>query len=288
MYAEIPGEPGFKTLKLLSEDPANYESAPREGIRRILEEVTGQPIPRDAPVPTERIEWIRMGTTVATNALLERDGARSALVVTEGFADLLAIGNQARPDIFDLTIARPARLYETVVEVNERVRVVAGASGSGSDAREDDDAGTKRKSSGQQLVGVTGEEILVERPLDPESLRPRLQKLLDDGVKSLAVVLMHSYTFPDHERAIGELATSMGFEQVSLSSALVPMVRAVPRGHTASVDAYLTPRIKEYLDLFLSVGSVCLSADPVSHPNLRVCVCAFTCALVSQMFCELN
>lgn len=240
VYAEIPGgTPGFRTLKLLSEDPGNYESAPREGIRRILEEVTGASIPRDAPVPTDRIEWIRMGTTVATNALLERDGARSALVVTEGFADLLAIGNQARPDIFDLTIARPDRLYEAVVEVDERVRVLGGVD----------------PADEQSVVGVTGERILVERPLNLEALRPRLQALLDENITSLAVVLMHSYTFPDHEAAIGELAASMGFEQVSLSSALVPMVRAVSRGHTASVDAYLTPCIREYLRTFLAVGS---------------------------------
>ena len=122
VYAEVPAQDAegnasvsFRTLKLLSEDPANYESAPREGIRRILEEVTGTSIPRDVPVPTDRIEWIRMGTTVATNALLEREGARSALVVTEGFRDLLAIGNQARPDIFDLEIKRPSRLYERLL-----------------------------------------------------------------------------------------------------------------------------------------------------------------------------
>jgi 5-oxoprolinase (ATP-hydrolysing) len=111
VYAEVPGEIGFRTLKLLSEDPANYESAPREGIRRILEEATGQRIPRDAPVPTARIEWIRMGTTVATNALLERGGARTALVVTEGFADLLAIGNQAWDGLVwtpSLPLASPA------------------------------------------------------------------------------------------------------------------------------------------------------------------------------------
>ena len=143
VYAEVPdGSPAsegkkssFRTLKLLSEDPANYESAPREGIRRILEEVTGETIPRDAPVPTDRIEWIRMGTTVATNALLEREGARSALVVTEGYGDLLAIGNQARPDIFDLEIKRPSRLYERVVEAAERVRLFSGVDGGSSESK---------------------------------------------------------------------------------------------------------------------------------------------------------
>jgi 5-oxoprolinase (ATP-hydrolysing) len=244
VYAEVPGAapgdpPTHRTLKLLSEDPANYESAPREGIRRILQDVTGEVIPRDAPVPTKRIEWIRMGTTVATNALLERTGARTALLVTEGFADLLAIGNQARPDIFDLKIEKPGRLYEEVVEVRERVRVV------------DDDASAGR--ADETIVeGVTGERVLVETPLDVESLRPKLQSLLDAGVRSLAVVLMHSYAFPAHENAVGHLARSMGFDRVSLSSALVPMAKIVPRGHTASVDAYLTPCIREYLRVFLS------------------------------------
>jgi 5-oxoprolinase (ATP-hydrolysing) len=243
-------------LKLLSEDPANYESAPREGIRRILEEVTGDAIPRDAPVPTERIEFIRMGTTVATNALLERDGARSALVVTRGFKDLLEIGNQARPDIFDLKIERPSRLYERVLEVDERARVLdtrsrasdREAASAASAAADEDAAG----SIPVVVAGVTGEDILVERAIDLEALRPRLQALLDDGIKSLAVVFMHAYAFPNHERAAGDLARSMGFERVSTSSELVPMVKIVPRGHTASVDAYLTPCIRTYLDAFLS------------------------------------
>ena len=233
VYAEIPregdaGEVAFVTLKLLSEDPANYASAPREGIRRVLETVHGREIKRDEKVPTERIEWIRMGTTVGTNALLERKGAATALVTTRGFGDLLAIGNQARPDIFDLAIERPGALYERVVEVDERVRVL----GEGERAR------------GASVVGSTGETVEILKPLDAESLRPRLRALLDDGITSISVVLLHSYTFDEHERAIGALAREMGFQHVALSSALVPMVRAVPRGHTGSVDAYLTPCIQ--------------------------------------------
>jgi len=115
VYAEVPDPVRpYRTLKLLSEDPRNYDSAPREGIRRILEEVTGKPIPRDVPVPFEDIESIRMGTTVATNALLERKGARMALLVTRGFRDLLQIGNQSRPRIFDLRVEKPDNLYEQV------------------------------------------------------------------------------------------------------------------------------------------------------------------------------
>ncbi len=240
VYAEVPdarapGGVGFVTLKLLSEDPRNYASAPREGIRRVLERVHGRKIGRDEKVPTSRIDWIRMGTTVGTNALLERKGAATALVTTRGFGDLLAIGNQARPDIFDLAIERPGALYERVVEVDERVRVL----------REGE------RARGASATGSTGETVDILQPLDVETLRPRLQALLDDGITSISVVLLHSYTFAEHERAIGDLAREMGFEHVALSSALVPMVRAVPRGHTGSVDAYLTPCIRTYIDSFL-------------------------------------
>ena len=129
IYAEVPGEPGFRVIKLLSEDPQNYPDAPREGIRRILEEVTGKPVPK-AQFDAGRIEWIRMGTTVATNALLERKGAPSALVVTRGFGDILQIGNQDRPKIFDLEIKKPELLYRQVIEADERLRIL----------REDEDA----------------------------------------------------------------------------------------------------------------------------------------------------
>ena len=260
VYAEVPGPtpgapPSHRTLKLLSEDPANYESAPREGIRRVLEEVTGKKIPRDAPVPTNQIEWIRMGTTVATNALLERQGARTALVTTRGFKDLLAIGNQARPNIFDLAIEKPGALYETVVEVDERVRVLP--SEVFPEAYLENDPRVTKNTA-------TGERALVETALDVDALRPRLRALREDGVEALAVVLLHSYVFPDHEKKIGALASELGFEQVSLSSQLVPMVRAVPRGHTACVDAYLTPKTREYLRVFLSGFDEGLSGVKVS------------------------
>ncbi len=116
VYCEVPGDIArpFRTLKLLSEDPRNYESAPREAIRRLLEEITGASLPRHEPVPFGDIASIRMGTTVATNALLERKGARMALLVTKGFRDLLQIGNQSRPKIFDLRVEKPDNLYERV------------------------------------------------------------------------------------------------------------------------------------------------------------------------------
>ena len=234
IYAEVPGEPGFRVAKLLSEDPQNYADAPREGIRRILAGATGLDIPKNS-VPAEMIEWIRMGTTVATNALLERKGARCALLVTRGFRDILQIGNQDRPDIFDLKIRKPDLLYETVVEVDERLRML----------RNDEDPPDEAV-----VQGVTGERLVVLEALDKDALRPQLQQILDQGIRSLAVVFMHAYAWPDHERSVGRLAREMGFEQVSLSSQVMPMVKLVARGDTTMTDAYLNPHIRSYLDSF--------------------------------------
>lgn len=224
-------------MKLLSVDPTNYDDAPVEGIRRILEEYTGENIPRTSKIPTDKIEWIRMGTTVATNALLERKGERIALCVTRGFKDLLQIGNQARPQIFDLTVSTPSNLYEEVIEVDERVELVLE---------------NERENQESFVKGVSGELVRVVKPFNEKTLEPLLKGLLEKGISCLAVVLMHSYTFPQHEMAVEKLALGLGFRHVSLSSALTPMVRAVPRGLTASVDAYLTPVIKEYLSGFIS------------------------------------
>ncbi|KAM0898691.1 hypothetical protein ACQ4PT_021759 [Festuca glaucescens] len=235
IYAEVPGKAEGYVMKLLSVDPSNYDDAPIEGIRRILEEFLGETIPRSAKIPTGMIDWIRMGTTVATNALLERKGERIALCVTRGFRDLLQIGNQARPNIFDLKVLKSSNLYEEVVEVDERVELVL-------DGERDDSS----------IEGISGELVRVGKPVDVESLKPSLKGLLDKGIRCLAVVLMHSYTYPHHELLIEKLALEMGFKHVSLSSSLTPMVRAVPRGLTASVDAYLTPVIKEYLSAFMS------------------------------------
>lgn len=238
VYAEVPADPGWRTVKLLSVDPANYDDACREGIRRVLEDVTGEKIPRAGKLPTDRIDWIRMGTTVATNALLERKGERTALCITKGFKDLLEIGNQARPKIFDLTVAKPSRLYEAVVEADERVVPAL--------------QGVSPREGTTVVEGVSGEMVEIVKPLDEVSLKPALQGLVDRGIRSLAVVFLHSHVYPEHERVVARLAESLGFKQVSISSALVAMVRAVPRGFTATVDAYLTPVIRLYLSGFLS------------------------------------
>ena len=232
VYAEVPGEPGFKVVKLLSEDPANYDDAPREGIRRILAEYsqTG----KDCAIDASQIEWIRMGTTVATNALLERKGARCALVITKGFGDVLQIGNQDRPNLFDLQIKKPDLLYEDVIEVDERLRLVR----------------SEEEPQEELLTGVTGERFAILSKPDPDVLKIQLQDLLDRGIDSIAVVFLHAYACSQHEQVVGKLAEELGFSQISLSSQVIPMVKLVSRGDTTMVDSYLTPHIKNYLESF--------------------------------------
>ncbi len=226
IYAEIRTENQLeiKILKLLSEDPANYSDAPREAIRRVLHEVlkrdefsySEKPFPASAKDFT--IDTIRMGTTVATNALLERKGTKFALVTTKGFKDLLEIGYQNRPKIFELDIRKPEKLYAEVIEADERI-----------------DAHGK-------LMQI----------LNLNTLELQLQKLLEQNIRSLAVVLMHAYKFPEHEKQIAKLAYKLGFTNVSISSEVMPMIKIVPRGDTACVDAYLSPLIKAYIDNFKS------------------------------------
>lgn len=241
IFCEIRHEDGSKqhvTHKLLSEDPSNYKDAPTEGIRRLLEAYSSSAgIPREGLVPTQDIEYIRMGTTVATNALLERKGERVALLTTKGFQDLQVIGNQSRPKIFDLQIQRPDLLYETVHEVNERVIVV-----------KDDFVNSN---DGKNVVrGVSKELLCIEQALDHKEVSGILQSIYDSGIRSLAIVFMHAYTFSQHEREAASIAKNIGFTQISISSDVMPMVRIVPRGCTTCVDAYLTPVIKRYLHNF--------------------------------------
>lgn len=237
VHASVPGRPDI-VLKLLSVDPANYKDAPTEGIRRVLELATDKSYPRGQLLDLSPIESLRMGTTVATNALLERKGARSALLITKGFKDLLVIGNQSRPNIFDLSVTKPGVLYEKVIEVDERVTLKGYAEDPNPQPIEETD---------DIVRGITGEHVEILVKPDGNKIRQDLQTLWDEGFRSIAVVLVHSYTFPSHEKLIGELAVEMGFS-VALSSELQPMIKAVPRGMSATADAYLTPVIKEYID----------------------------------------
>ncbi|MET8543535.1 hydantoinase B/oxoprolinase family protein [Kitasatospora sp. NPDC004799] len=193
------------THKLLSHDPAARHRDPAvAGIRALL--------PPEADLATD-VDAVRMGTTVATNALLERTGEPTALVVTRGFADALRIGYQNRPQIFAREIVLPEPLYARVVEVDER-------------------------------IAADGEVL---RPPDLDRLAEDLRSCRQDGIRSVAVVCLHSYLHPAHEREIGRLAERLGFDQVSLSSETSPLMKLVPRGDTAVVDAYLHPGLRRYV-----------------------------------------
>jgi len=196
------------THKLLSENPKAYDDAALHGIRQLMQ------LDDNSPLPSEQIEAVKMGTTVATNALLERKGEPTLLAITTGFRDALKIGHQSRPDLFALNIQRPEMLYAEVIEISER----RGADGA--------------------LV----------TPLDREQSRRQLQAAFDRGLRSLAIVLMFGYRHPEHEVALGELAREIGFEQISLSHQVSPLIKLVSRGDTTVVDAYLSPILRRYVD----------------------------------------
>ncbi|KAI9848417.1 MAG: hypothetical protein M1837_000212 [Sclerophora amabilis] len=251
-FTDCVGNPGTGKMgddiliKLLSEDPSNYEDAPLEGIRRLLSRFEGREIPRGEPIDTSKIESIRMGTTVATNALLERKGERIAMIVTKGFKDCLEIGNQSRPRIFDLAIKKPEVLYQKVVEVDERVTL--------EDYAEDPERNVtsskpRSETAGDADIvrGLSSEAIRILKRPSESKIRSQLQSLYDEGFRSIAVCLMHAYTFPDHEALVGRIAHDIGFNHVSLSHELMPMIKVVPRATSACADAYLTPTIKKYI-----------------------------------------
>jgi len=244
--------------KLLSVDPSNYEDAPTEGIRRILDaHDPNREYPRGEKVATGMIGSIRMGTTVATNALLEREGERMGLVTTKGFGDLLKIGDQTRADIFDLTCKAPEVLYKEVVEVDERVMLAEffDENKNASEIQEMENAISTsggddwpKAGYGKRIKSLTGEIVIPLRIPDADKIREDLQELADKGIKSLAIVFLHAYIYPEHERIVGDVAKSMGcFTEISLSHEVMSMVKLVPRGHTACAAAYLTPKISEYL-----------------------------------------
>lgn len=197
------------TYKLLSDDPSHYKDAAMHGIRQILG------LPGNAPLPAEIIESLKMGTTVGTNALLERKGERTVLVINRGFRDALRIGYQNRPDIFAQKIELPEQLYERVIEVSGRV-----------------------DADGKELV-----------PLDIENAKKALEAAFEAGIRSAAIVLMHAYRYPKHELKLGRLAREIGFTQVSLSHQASPLIKLVSRGETTVVDAYLSPVLRRYVNM---------------------------------------
>ena len=253
-FTDCVGNPGSGRMeddviiKLLSEDPSNYEDAPLEGIRRLMSRFLKNEIPRGEPLDTSKIESIRMGTTVATNALLERKGEKIAMVVTKGFKDCLEIGNQSRPKIFDLAIRKPDVLYEKVVEIDERVTLEDYAEDPERRTTQIEPRSPKSGTGAQDMVrGLSSEAVRILRRPKEDVVRKQLQEVYDSGVISIAVCLMHGYTFPDHEALIGRIARDIGFKHVSLSHELMPMIKLVPRATSACADAYLTPAIRKYI-----------------------------------------
>ncbi|GAA5920939.1 hypothetical protein JCM3775_004014 [Rhodotorula graminis] len=242
-------------VKLLSVDPSNYPDAPTEACRRVLEMATGTTIPRGRKLDVRKFDYIRLSTTVATNALLERKGAKHAFVVTKGFRDLLRINNQSRPSIFALKVQRPGVLYDNVLEVDERVTLVGYSYDPEADKNTvqfDDDGKVVSEHEGEIVRGVSGEPVRIMRKPDLERVRADLQALYDGGIRSVAICFVHSFTFPDHEQAVAAIASDIGFTQVSVSSTLSPQIKAVPRATSASVDAYLNPVLGEYLRNFFN------------------------------------
>ena len=196
------------TLKVLSENPEQYSDAAVEGIRRLLA------LPEGQLITPEQVECVKMGTTVATNALLERKGDRTALITTQGFRDALRIAYQARPRLFDRHIQLPELLYEQVVEVRER-------------------------------VGAQGEVI---QALDEAQLRAQLTQVWNSGVRACAIVFMHGWRYTAHEMRAAQIARALGFAQVSVSHEVSPLMKFVSRGDTTVVDAYLSPILRRYVD----------------------------------------
>ncbi|ALV28081.1 hydantoinase B/oxoprolinase family protein [Pannonibacter phragmitetus] len=209
-FTDIVGRTPDGTIrahKVLSENPEAYRDAAVQGIRELMGLAAGDPIPSGA------IATVKMGTTVATNALLERKGERTALITTKGFRDALAIGYQARPDIFAKEIIKPELLYESVHEVSERLRA----------------------------------DGTLETPLDEAEARAALEAAWNAGIRSVAIVFMHAYAYPDHEKRVAAIAREVGFPQISVSHEVSPLMKLVGRGDTTVVDAYLSPILRRYV-----------------------------------------
>ena len=209
-FTDIVGRRPDGTLvahKLLSENPEAYTDAAVQGIRDLLGLRTGEEI------PPGRVGAVKMGTTVATNALLERKGERTVLLISRGFRDALKIGYQARPKIFARHIIKPEMLYERVVEVDERVRA----------------------------------DGTVEREPDLAAVRADLEAAKADGIKAVAIIFMHAYRFPEHEKRVAAVAREMDFAQISVSHEVSPLIKLVGRGDTTVVDAYLSPILRRYV-----------------------------------------
>ncbi|KAG5507640.1 hypothetical protein JKF63_06589 [Porcisia hertigi] len=233
-----------EVTKLLSVDPQHYPDAPSEGIRRILRKYIPNTVSATGPVDISHLDEVRMGTTVATNALLEHNGERCAMVLTEGFEDILTIRDQARPHLFALNIVKAKALPEQVMVAKERIRPVS--------AKEQADYASQAQWPSTWVR--CGESFVVDvlQPLCSDDIRVKLQAAYDAGIRSVAVCLLHSYAYAAHEQQVKQIAKKIGFPAISLSSELMALIKYVPRSITASVDAYLSPLILSYIASFKS------------------------------------
>ena len=198
----------ISTHKLLSENSTQYKDAAIQGIRDLL------CLKDEEDIPIDQIDSIKMGTTVATNALLERKGENTLLAISSGFADILRIGYQQRPKLFSLDIKLPDMLYSNIVEIEER-------------------------------IDINGKII---KKLDPIETKKLLKDAFDQGFKSIAIVLMHGYRHQSHEKQVSTIAKKIGFEQISVSHRVSPLMKIIPRGDTTVVDAYLSPILRRYVN----------------------------------------
>ncbi|PLZ95111.1 hydantoinase [Fischerella thermalis CCMEE 5268] len=208
LIVPLPNQQWIIVYKLLSENPEQYQDAVIQGIRDIIG------LSRNQPIPQEAIEVVKMGTTVATNALLERHGDRVVLLITKGFKDALRIGYQNRPHIFARHIVLPTMLYEQVIEVDER-------------------------------YDANGNELT---PVNIAQVKKDLQTAYNTGIRSCAIVFMHGDRYPRHEQQVAQLAQEIGFTQISISHQVSPLMKLVSRGDTTVVDAYLTPILRRYVN----------------------------------------
>ncbi|KDN65779.1 hypothetical protein CSUB01_05839 [Colletotrichum sublineola] len=240
-------------FKLLSEDPANYPDAPTEGIRRVLEAVEGKPVPKGEKLDGSRIASCRIGTTVATNALLEHKGERFAFLTTKGFKDVCVIGDQSRPKLFDLDIRKATALHDAVVEVDERI-VPADYDLNPTPLDEKAAiAAAEAAGDAESLVRTaSGELIRVLRRPDHYDVRAQLRALRHQGYTSLAICFMHSYLHPAHEDLVASIACEpeLGFEFVTTSAAVSPTIKFLHRSTSACSEAYLYPVVRRYVDAF--------------------------------------
>ncbi|EKV19060.1 5-oxoprolinase, putative [Penicillium digitatum] len=249
VLVQVPGRDDF-VFKLLSEDPQNYRDAPTEAIRRALEFIEGRQIPVGEQLDGSQIASCRIGTTIATNALLEGKGREFAFVTTKGFKDVCVIDDQTRPKLFALNVRKPPALHATSVEIDERITV------------EDYDLNPfpldkTAKITDPALVRTpSGEVIRVLKALDSVEVREVLRRLRSAGYKSLVISFLHSYLYPDHENRVAQIAQEMGFETVIKASEVSPVIKFLQRSSSASSEAYLYPIVNDYVTAFQAGFSV--------------------------------